>query len=61
MKPLSNGEQVPARMFCYLLDWNEKDQWKTLFDRYKVKRLYDLNKKQFKELFNIATKQDLKL
>lgn len=59
MKVLDDGTKVPSRIYYYLLDWNDQDNWKyvtTFFDKTK---LHTLTAEQFKELFKHATIIDL--
>jgi len=59
MKELIDYTQVPARGYYYLLDWNEVDGWKTMFELFNKKRLCDLELHEYIQLFDIATKKDL--
>jgi len=61
MKELSDGTQVTSRSYYFLLDFNDRDGWKTLVDNFDVRRLHDLNKEQYIKLFEIATKAELEL
>lgn len=61
MKELSDGTQVTARSYYFLLDFNDRDGWKTLVDNFNVRRLHDLNKEQYIRLFEIATQAELQL
>ena len=61
MKTLKNGEQVTSRSYYFLLDFNDRDGWKTLVDNFDVKRLNDLNKEQYIKLFEIAIEAEFKL
>ena len=51
---------VPDRTWYYLLDYNEQDEWKTIYEQFKKNRLLDLTKEEYWKLFEIATKQDKK-
>jgi len=59
MKTLIDDVEVAARGYYYLLDWNERDEWKTICSIYPSGRLCDLDINQYIQLFEIATKQDL--
>lgn len=61
MKYLNNGESVPARMFYYLLDWNEKNCWEELIKISGQRQLHGVSALQFSQLFIIATEQDAQL
>ena len=51
-------EHVPSRCWYYLLDWNEVDNHKTMFEMFKVVKLSELDKTQFYKLFTIANYSD---
>lgn len=55
MKTLSDGIQVSARSYYYLLDWNETNEWKYLYSTFGKKRLCDLTIFQYRMLFCHAT------
>jgi len=55
MKTLIDGSEVVSRTYYYLLDWNEQDEWKRIYNNYGVKKLNSLTKEQYKELFMFAT------
>lgn len=61
MKELKNGEQVTSRSYYFLLDFNDRDSWKTLYDNFNVKRLNDLTKEQYIKLFEMAVEKELEL
>jgi hypothetical protein len=61
MKELSDGTQVTSRSYYFLLDFNDRDSWKTIMKEFNVQRLYDLNKSQYIKLFEIATKAELQI
>lgn len=58
MKELFDGSEVPARMYYYILDLNDCDNFKSLYEMFDKKRLYDLTRDEFVQLFNHATKVD---
>ena len=58
MKILIDDTEVPARGYYYLLDWNERDEWKTILNKFNTGRLCELEIYQYKELFKIATESD---
>lgn len=58
MKELTDGTKVPARIYYYLLDWNEVDEYNTIHLLYNKMKLSDLNSSQFNNLFYVATKND---
>jgi len=59
MKQLSDGSKVPSRMYYYVLDWNDSNSFKYLMNIIGKNKLHECNKKEFKKLFEIATKSDL--
>jgi len=59
MKELSDGTQVSSRSYYYLLDFNDRDSWKTLMEEFGVRRLHDLNIEQYIRLFEIASEKEL--
>lgn len=61
MKELSDGTQVTSRSYYFLLDFNDRDGWKTLVDNFNVRKLHDLNKEQYIKLFEMAVEAELKL
>jgi len=61
MKELSDGTQVTSRSYYFLLDFNDRDSWKTLVNGFGVTRLHDLNKEQYIKLFEMAVEAEIKL
>lgn len=59
MKTLADGTEVSARSYYYLLDWNERDNWHFIQTEFNKVRLCDLNRVDYKCLFNKATTQEL--
>ena len=59
MKELADGTQVSSRTYYYLLDFNDRDSWKTIMDNFNTGKLHDLNISQYIKLFEIATQADL--
>ena len=58
MKHTSDGiEQLP-RVWYYLLDFNDQDNWKTIEDLTGKCKLADLTNNEFKMLFEKATDKD---
>ena len=58
MKTLFDGTEVPARIYYYLLDFNERYQWEYMYMTFNKKRLCDLTIDEFKQLFIHATEVD---
>jgi len=60
MKELSDGTQVVARMYYYLLDFNDLTSWDYIRNTLHKNALKELNKAEFIQLFQLATTVDLK-
>ena len=58
MKTLSDGTEVLARTYYYLLDWNETNNKEFMFTSFNKQRLCDLNIDEYKILFKHATEID---
>lgn len=60
MKTLSDGKTVTSRTFYYLLDWRDRHHdehpLRTMFNK---ERLHDLTLREYIELFETATIQDM--
>jgi len=59
MKELADGTQVVARMYYYLLDFNDLTGWNYIRTELKKNALKELNKSEFMQLFRYATSFDL--
>jgi hypothetical protein len=59
MKTLIDGYEVSARSYYYLLDWNEKNEWRFIVDTFGKNKLSELNRVEYKRLFNKATTDEL--
>jgi hypothetical protein len=59
MKELADGTQVVARMYYYLLDFNDLTNWSFMRLELKKNALRELNKSEFMRLFKHATISDL--
>lgn len=60
MKTLIDDTEVSARGYYYLLDWNDQDEWKTIQALFGTCKLCELEKHQYIQLFEVATRVDLK-
>jgi hypothetical protein len=58
MITLIDGNTVYPRTYYYLLDFNDRDNWKTLKDLFGVMKLNKLNINQYLIFFDHATNQD---
>jgi len=61
MKELADGSTVPARMYYYILDFNDRTSWEYMWTHFGQKKLMNLNRSEFFELFEHATTVDLTL
>ncbi len=59
MKKSIDGHEISPRVWYYLLDFNDRDNWQIMQTKFNQMRLLDLTKGQIVELFKIATEQDL--
>lgn len=59
MKLLNDGTIVTSRSYYFLLDFNDRDGWKTLVDNFNVRRLNELTIEQYIKLFEIATAKEI--
>ena len=59
MKTLSDGTEVSARSYYYLLDWNEQNMWQFISENFNKGRLMDLTISEYKKLFIEATTKDV--
>jgi hypothetical protein len=61
MKQTFDNKDVPARCYYYLLDFNQQDDWKTIFEIEPDSegRLFMLTYEQFWKLWEIATKKEM--
>ncbi len=57
-KPTIDDKEVPDRVYYYLLEWNERDEWETIWSRYGLRRLCDCTKEQVMSLFQTASESD---
>jgi hypothetical protein len=59
MKTLSDGTNVSARSYYFLLDWNELNNKQFIFVQFGKERLCDLTRPEYKTLFKHATTTEL--
>lgn len=59
MKTLADGTQVTSRSFYFLLDFNDRDEWKTIHGLWGIMKLSELNKQQYIYLFKKAIEREL--
>lgn len=55
MKTLSDGTEVSARSYYYLLDWNEENRKEYIYKTFNKERLCDLTILEYRQLFCYAT------
>ena len=61
MKKLADGTEVTSRSYYFLLDFNDRDGWKTMIDLWGINQLHNLDKHQYIYLFKKAIEAELKL
>ncbi|MCK5614703.1 hypothetical protein KAR91_73255 [Candidatus Pacearchaeota archaeon] len=59
MKELADGHKVSSRSYYFLLDWNDKNNFKFLMKVIGKNKLKDCNKQEYIKLFKMATKDEL--
>lgn len=57
MKDVIDGK-VPSRVYYYLLDWNDADNWMTMRKMFNSEKLHQLKVEQVYQLFTIAAARD---
>jgi len=60
MKELADGTQVSSRSYYFVLDFNDRNNKKIMYDLYGVMRLHELTKHQYIYLFKHAIEAELK-
>lgn len=60
MKILADGTEIAARTWYYLLDWNDRNNFKFMYEMFDKKRLMDLTIDEYIVLWKEATANDLK-
>jgi hypothetical protein len=58
MKKLSDGTEVSARTYYYLLDFNERYNWEFMYNTFNKKKLCELTIVEYRQLFEHATEVD---
>jgi hypothetical protein len=58
MKTLADGTEVPSRIYYYLLDFNDCDNWATMKALFNKDKLKDLDIEDFLRLFKVASEKD---
>jgi len=59
MKKLSDGFEVSARSYYYLLDWNEVNEYQYIVTEFGKTRLKDLDRVEYIRLFYKATRSEM--
>ena len=59
MKCLCDTTMVKSRLYYYLLDWNESNDWTHIRERFGKTSLRELNRKEFFALLNTAVSEDM--
>lgn len=60
MKILADGSMVSSRSYYFLLDYNDQDDWKTINEQFGKKKIKELDRKEYRKLFEFATHIELK-
>lgn len=60
MKTLADGNEVTARSYYFLLDWNERNSWIFIAESFGKERLCNLTLPEYKKLWMAATTNELK-
>lgn len=55
MKELVDGKNVTSRSWYFLLDWNERDEWKFMSEKFNKTRLWSLELDEYMILWLNAT------
>lgn len=58
MKTLGDKTGVYDRMYYYLLDWNDQNEWEYITTNFNKTKLNELTQREFIELWEFATTQD---
>lgn len=58
MKSLGDKTGVYDRMYYYLLDWNDQNEWEYIITNFNKTKLNELTQREFIELWEFATTQD---
>lgn len=58
MKTLSDNTQVSSKSYYFLLDWNEQNEKKFIFETFNKHRLCDLTINEYCVLWNHATTEE---
>ena len=61
MKKLVDGTWVTSRSFYFLLDYNDREDKRTMLGLWNIWRLQDLNQQQYLYLFNQAVEKEKEL
>jgi hypothetical protein len=59
MKQLADGQNVTSRSYYYLLDFNDRDGWKTIMAMFNKPKLLMLVKDEYLALFKAATQIEI--
>lgn len=58
MKSLGDKTGVYDRMYYYLLDWNDQNEWEYITTNFNKTKLNELTQREFIELWEFATTED---
>ena len=60
MKIMADGKAISGRIYYYLLDWNDFDNWRFMAKTFNKCKLCELTFDEAMQLFEHATQGDLK-
>jgi hypothetical protein len=58
MKTLADKSQVSSTSYYYLLDWNDQNNKKVIFEKFKKESLYELTLEEYRILWLYATTEE---
>lgn len=61
MKILNDKTEVSSRIYYYLLDWNESNEWEYIREEFDKGKLNELNIAEFRQLFKHASTEDYRI
>lgn len=59
MKKSSDNYNIPPRVWYYLLDWNEQNQWEAIWSWHGTRKLSDLTFHEVVGLYEHAVRTDI--
>ena len=59
MKTLADGTEVSARSYYYLLDFNDRDNWQTMYGLWGIMKLNELDIHKYTYLYKKAVEKEI--